>query len=209
MRTFDITANLDGITADLLRAIRIATRCEQVVVLSTWNGCDKVTWDLPAEQEPWGDVSIEWLLRAGEFRLDLKLWGRIPASFTPARLARELAVALGGPLLFSDCALFPWSYLEAMPDGSIRHVVARPDEHDRLDLLPPAPAHDGDREYFDPEVICAASDPLLDADASKPDRSSPPDYCAVFNRSCPKTLKCPPVQPGTSVRPPGESDAAV
>lgn len=208
VRTFDVIADLDGITEGLLRATRIATGCEDVVVLSTWNGCDKATWDLPAANEPWGGVNVEWLLRRGEFRLDVKLWGRaIPASYTAARLARDIAIALGRPLLFSDCAIFPWSYLQAMPDGSIRHVVARPNDDDRLDLLPPAPAGDG--EYFEPEEICAASDLLRDADPSKPDRSSPPDYCAIFNRSCPKSQRCSRIEPDGTIFQPGGSDAAV
>lgn len=210
MRTFDFTADLDGITADLLRAIRIATGCEHVVVLSTWNGCDKVTWDIPAEHEPWGDVNLEWLLRAGEFRLDVKLWGRgIPASCTAAQLTRAIAKALGRPLLFSDCAIFPWSYLEAMPDGAILHVVARPNDEDRLDLYPAAPASPDDHEYFAPEILCAPSDRLNDAEPWMPNRSIPPDYCAVFNRSCPKSHPCARIEPDRIVSPPGGSDAAV
>ena len=210
VRTFNLISDLDGITESLLRAIRIATACEDVVVLSTWNGCDKATWDLPAENEPWGGVNVEWLLRAGEFRLDVKLWGRaIPASYTRARLAREIAKALGRPLLFSDCAIFPWSYLEAMPDGAIRHVVARPNDDDRLDLYPAAPAGPGDREYFEPEILYGPSDPLNDADPWMPERSIPPDYCAVFNRSCPKSHRCSRIEPDRTIFQTGGSDAAV
>ncbi|HET7697155.1 MAG TPA: hypothetical protein VFK57_15695 [Vicinamibacterales bacterium] len=210
VRTFDLSADLDEVTPELVRAIRTATAAAHVVVLSTWNGCDKRTWDVPAETAPWGDVTVEWLLRAGQFRLDLKLWGRaIPPRFTPAALAREIARALGGPLLFSDCSLFPWSYLEATPDGAIWHVVARPNEEDRLDLLPAAPAGDRGREYFPPQLVYAAAEALADADPSAPDRSSPPDYCAVFNRSCPKALRCDRIDLERPVFPPGGSDAAV
>jgi hypothetical protein len=189
--SFNLLADLDDVGDDLVRAISLALNRSAVTVLSTWNGCDKMTGDLPPRLEFTGDVNLEWLLRNGQFRLDLRVWGRgIPSTMTPARFARAVAIALAGPVLFSDCHVFPWSYLLAQADGAILHVVAQPNEEDRLDLLPEVPAFPGDRDYFSREILYGPADPLMEADPARGDRSIPPDYCAVFNRTCPKALKC-------------------
>lgn len=195
MRSFNLLADVDEVDIVLLHAISLALGSSAVTVLSTWNGCDKVSGDLPEPPEPTGEVNLEWLLRAGRFRMDLQVWGPgIPSATSQARFAREVAKGLGGPVLFSDCHLFPWSYLLAQPDGAILHVVARPNEEDRLDLLPEEPTFPGDRDYFHREVLYGPMNPLLDADPTRSDRSVPPDYCVIFNRSCPKAVKCPRVQ---------------
>lgn len=200
LRTFSLSADLDGVTEGLVEAIKELTSADHLAVLSTWNGCDKTTWDLPEELEPSGDVNVEWLLRAGQFRLDLRIWGRaIPALFTRAQFARALARRACVPLLFSDCSLFPWSYLEATPDGSILHVVLSPNDDDRLDLLPSVPAGPGDTDFFVPDVLYGPSDPLPDANPSMSERSVPPDYCAVVNGSCPKRLRCDRLKVGAGV----------
>jgi hypothetical protein len=180
MRSFNILADLDELGIDVVRAISRVLETPHVTVLSTWNGCDKVTGDLPQRQESTGEVNLEWLLRAGRFRMDLQVWGKgIPPTMTEARFAREVAKGIGDPVLFSDCHLFPWSYL-----------VARPNEEDRLDLLPEHPAFPDDRDYFPREVLYGPTDLLIDADPGRGDRSDPPEYCAIFNRSCPKMVRC-------------------
>ena len=191
MQSFDLMADLDGVTQELVRAIAHAAGTMDIAVLSTWNGCDKVSWDLPGEMERTAEVNVEWLLRSGRFRLDLRVWGRgIPDTRTEARFARDVARTLGRPLLFSDCHLFPWSYILARQDGAILHVLVRPNEGDSFDLMPETPAFEGDTDFFAPELLYASGDPLDDAGTQIPERSLPPEYCRIFNGPCPKSLKC-------------------
>lgn len=182
MPVFEVSSDLGVFSEEVLRALRVATGESDVVGLETWMGCDKATWDLPVLPQPTGRIEVEWLLRRGQFGLDLRIMTRDSCrEMSAAMFARAFARALGRPLLFSDCHLFPWSYIMASADGSIFDVVCEPNEDDRLDLLPDDP--DGP-DHFTPVLLFAAGDAL--PPAPEGGMFEPPDRCGVFGGACPK-----------------------
>ena len=172
MPVFECSSDLGDFSGEIPRALHVITGESDIVVLETWNGCDKTSWDLPPAA-PQGRIEIEWLRRKGQFGLDLKIFARDSyLRMGEAVFVRALARALGRPLLFSDCHLFPWSYFMAAADGSIFDVVCEPNEEDRLDLVPDAPV-----------LLFAPSDVLPPPEG---ETFEPPYRCGVFGGACPK-----------------------
>ncbi len=174
----------------LLRAIARATGVAEASLLPSWYGCDKQTGDVPdPEPEAW-PVNVEFDTY-GARTMQLQVFG--PAvSMATAALGRAIALADGRPLLFSDCHLFPFTYMMARADGAIVHVVVRSDDGgDDFELLSEDPA---DPDYWRRDVLFAPGDALPSPLVA---RADPPEYCAVFRGACPKRQeRCVPIQRG-------------
>jgi hypothetical protein len=175
----------------LLLAIARATGVAEARLLPTWYGCDKQTGDLPDPEPEEGPVNVEFD-SCGAGTMQLQVFG--PAVSMPtAALGRAIALADGRKLLFSDCHLFPFTYMMAREDGAIVHVVVRSD-HDIVDdfeLLPEDPA---DPDYWRRDVLFAPGDALPPPLVA---RADPPEHCAVFRGPCPKRQqRCVPIRRG-------------
>jgi hypothetical protein len=177
--------------ARLLQAIARATGVDAVRLLPTWYGCDKQTNDLPDPKPEDGPGSVEFE-RCGVRTMQLQGVG--PAvSMATAALARAIALADGRPLLFSDCHLFPFTYLMARADGAIVHVVVRSADEvaDDFELLPDDPAAP---DYWRRDILFAPGDALPPPRVAQAD---PPEHCAVFGGPCPKRQeRCVPILRG-------------
>lgn len=185
MAVFDVSSDLDDFSEEILEALRVATGESDVVEHGTWMGCDKENWDLPVTRHPEAKIEVEWLRRKGRFGLDLRIVARdAHLHMSDGMFARAFARALGRPLLFSDCHLFPWSYFMAAADGSIFDVVCEPNDDDRLDLIPSDPDEPG---HSMPMLLFGPADelPPVTDDAT----FEPPDRCGVFGGECPKKLE--------------------
>ncbi|HEX4534200.1 MAG TPA: hypothetical protein VH000_08205 [Rhizomicrobium sp.] len=155
IQQFNLSSDLDAADEHLAAAVERVTG-QPVAVLKSWWGGDKQTSEMLEEIE--GPVNIEWLMRKGLFKLDLRIYGQgISLHFTEAQFARALAKELTRPLLFSDCSAFPFSYFRAKPDGAIDYVVVTIDDEENFDLLtddPTVPNH------FIPQMIYGPEEPL-------------------------------------------------
>ncbi len=172
----------------LLQAIARAMGIAAPRLLPTWWGCDKETGDLPDPAPEEGLVNVEFNT-CGARTMELQVFG--PAVSMPtAALARAIARADGRPLLFSDCHLFPFTYMMAREDGAILHVLVRSDDAvvDDFELLPEDPANP---DYWRRDVLFAPDDPLPPPLVA---RADPPAHCAVFRGPCPKRQeRCVPI----------------
>jgi hypothetical protein len=175
--------------ARLLDAIATAAGVAEAQLLPTWWGCGKDSLNAPDLGLDEGAVNVEFDT-CGERAMQLQIFG--PAvSLRTAALARAIALSDGRPLLFSDCHLFPFSYLMAREDGAIVHVVVKSDEEaiDNFELLPDDPASPDYRRW---DVLFAPDAPLPPALV---ERADPPAHCAVFRGACPKRqFPCRPIQ---------------
>lgn len=188
MPVFEVSSDLGAFSEEILRALQGATGESEVVGLETWMWCDKATHEVPVTPRRHGKVEVEWLRRKGQFGLDLRIIARDSCQrMSAAMFARAFAGALGRPLLFSDCHLFPWSYILAGADGSMFDVVCQPNDEDRLDLVAGDPDRPGD---FTPGLLFAPYDAL--PAPLEGETFAPPDRCGVFGGACPKkSERCP------------------
>ena len=137
----------------LLRAIARATGVAEARLLPTWWGCDKKTYDMPDSGPEEGALFVEFET-CGARTMQLQIFG--PAvSMGTAALGRAIALADRRPLLFSDCHLYPFTYMMAREDGAILHVLVRSDDAvaDDFELLPDNPA---DPDYWRRDILFRA-----------------------------------------------------
>lgn len=189
MQRFFFVAWLPRPDARLIAAIARAVGVADARLLPTWWGCEKQTGNLPHPEPDEGPLNIEFDT-CGERTMQLQVFG--PAvSLGIAALGRAIALSDGRPLLFSDCHLFPFSYMMAQEDGAIVHVIVRPDEGvgNDFELLPDDPA---DPDFWRRDVLFAPSDPLP---PPLVERADPPTRCGVFRGACPKRQeRCVPIR---------------
>jgi hypothetical protein len=169
----------------LVDALAAAAGMDDVVVLTTWNGCVKGSWDFPATPEATGAVNLEWLDLGTGAAMAIEVFGSaIGPGLGRPEFGRRLARALGRPLLFGDCHLFPWTYMMAREDGAIVHVVVQPGDEAGFVLLPEDPSHP---DHWERDVLFGPDDPLPVTTAETlASRLSPPGHCAIFGGACPK-----------------------
>jgi hypothetical protein len=173
----------DDLDPALVEAVSAGAGGAEVQLRGNWMDLGKdggdATLDLPA---PAG-VAVEWTAPAPGAAMELCVWGPALADdLTEAQFGRRLARALRRPLLFSDCHLFPLTYMMAREDGAIVHVVVRDD--DGMALLPDDPA---DPDYWERDVLFEPDALLPTATAAELEaRPDPPDHCIVFGGRCPK-----------------------
>ncbi len=190
MRFLNFVVWKTGPDEDLVRAVGAAFGTTAVRVVDTWNFSEKSTGDLLAANDPPpADVYLEWLERGGD-AISLQIFGpAVKDDAGAGDVGRALALALGMPLLFSDCSLFPFSYLMAREDGAILNVVIRDLDEDGFELLPSDP---DDPDHWIPEMVFEADQPLPPP-ASEEMRRNIVHHkmCAIFDGPCPKpAFKC-------------------
>jgi len=174
----------DDLDPALVEAVRVAANCTEVVLLHTWWGLAKDGGDDPPEPAiPPGAVAMEWSARGRGAAMELCVFGPgLADDLSPPQFGRRLAKALGRPLLFSDCHVFPLSYMMARENGAIVHVVVRDD--DGMALVPDDP---DDPDHWARDVLFEPDTPLPAASAAELDaQPDPPLHCAVFGGACPK-----------------------
>ncbi len=174
----------DDLDPALVEAIRSAVSGAELVLLDTWWGLAKDGEDDPAGPDiPPGAVAVEWSARGPGAAMELCVFGPgVPDDLSPPQFGRRLAKALGRPLLFSDCHVFPLTYMMAREDEAIVHVVVRDD--DGMALVPDDP---DDPDCWARDVLFEPDAPLPAATAAELDaRPDPPLRCAVFGGACPK-----------------------
>ena len=173
----------DDLDLALVEAIGIASGGAEVQLRGDWMGVGKDGGDASLDQPAPTGVAAEWSARGPGAAMELCVWGPALADdLSEAQFGRSLAQALGRPLLFSDCHVFPLTYMLAREDGAIVHVVVRDD--DAMSLLPEDP---DDPDDWSRDVLFEPRAPLPKATAAeleaKPD---PPDHCVTFGGRCPK-----------------------
>lgn len=182
MRIFYFVLWQDDLDQPLVDAVGAAAGGLPVVLSQAWNGMSKdgAAEDPPEFDVPAGVIELEWRTRGPGSAMQLAVYARpLPADVGVAEFGRRLARALGRPLLFSDCHVFPLSYFMAREDGAILHVVVRDD--DGMALLPDDPK---EPDSWERDVLFAPSQPLpMPADDL---RADPPERCGVFTGACPK-----------------------
>jgi hypothetical protein len=174
----------DDLDERLLAAIRFAADGAEVQLRDTWMGLPKDRGDdAPWEDVPSGALAVEWDAVGPGAAMQLCVFGRVLGDdVSQAQFGRRLALALGRPLLFSDCHLFPLTYMMAREDGAIVHVVIRDD--DAMSLLPDDPA---DPDYWERDVLFAPGAALpATPDSALDAQADPPGQCVVFGGGCPK-----------------------
>jgi hypothetical protein len=186
MRRLNFCAWDEHVSPAFLEAAITAAGASEALLLKTWNGVEKITWDIPATDPPPAQLYVEWLTGGPGNASQVQLFGpAIADDCGEPAFGRRLARAWGKPLLFSDCHLFPGSWMMAREDGAIVHVVIRDD--DTMALLPDDPA---DPDYWPRPVLFGPGDPLpVPTAAELAARPDPPDHCVVFGGRCPKSLQ--------------------
>ncbi|MES1202720.1 MAG: hypothetical protein ABUS57_14890 [Pseudomonadota bacterium] len=181
----NFNSDLDAVDERFISAFAAVSGVSDILVLDTWNGCDKTTWDIPeGEKDREAAIYIEWMQRKGRFGLEIDLFGHgMPKGETRAHFTRRLVATLGRPLLTSDCSLFGFSWFKHDPDGAIWEVVSNTQDVEDFDLLCDLPADHPD--YYPAQLIYAANEALPPA---------PPEAEAEKTRACeqsnPAGLRC-------------------
>ncbi len=173
----------DDLDAALAEAIGVASGGAPVQLRGDWIGVGGDAVGAPLDQPPPTGVVAEWGTRGPGAAMELCVWGPALADdLSEAQFGRSLAKALGRPLLFSDCHVFPLTYMLAREDGAIVHVVVRDD--DAMTLAPDDP---DDRDYWARDVLFEPHAPLPKATAAELEATpDPPDHCVTFGGRCPK-----------------------
>jgi len=190
VRRFDFILWQDDMDASLAAAIGVAAAASEVVELSSswWTAPKQGAVDVPLLDLAPGAVAVEWFSNGPGTALQISVFGpALGAVDFVAAFARRLALALGRPLLFSDCHVFPLVFLMAREDGAIVHVVVRDD--DAMALLPDDP---GDPDYWARDVLFAPGDRLPHPGPEEQRApGAPRTRCAIFGGPCPKRrLRC-------------------
>lgn len=135
-----------------------------------------------------GPINVEVYRRKGRFALEVEVWGEtFGEGETSASFSRALALALGRPLLFSDCSSFPFSYFLVDPKGAIWEVLLQISDDDIFDLC--------DSSHY-PCLTIAVNKCLPRRAAGDPDSWTPGDTscetyvpgrpCRAFAMECPR-----------------------
>lgn len=197
MQQVSFLCDLDAIDEHFVAALRAITGASRVLVLDTWLGCDKKSWEPGRRADSPSDLYIEWFRRPGRYGLEAKIFGRhqtIP-NMSEAELCRSLALRLNRPFLIGDCIPFPFSYFRINPDGSMDEVVCRRDDAqgEHYDLLSDLPSDYPD--YYPATPIWRADKPFPRKPEDAPDvmpfqqRGGCDDaakLCETFWAKCPK-----------------------
>ena len=153
-------------------------------LLDSWDHVDKADPFGPEVEPPKAQVYVEWT-PAGDSLVTCQIHVFGPAireDESEPSFARRLARLSGWPLLFSDCHVYPNTWMMAREDGAIVHVVVRDD--DDMTLLPEDPR---EPDHWARDVLFAPDDPLPQPTAAELDaRGDPPDRCKAFGGACPK-----------------------
>lgn len=172
--------------ADIVGALRSIFAEPDVRLLKSWRHL--VTNEpAPHGDEP-GPINVEVYRRGGQFALDVEVWGpTFGEGESSAGFARALALALGRPVLFSDCSSFVFSYFLADPKGAIWEALLQIRDDDVMDL---------DDTSLYPRLVIAADEDLPRRAAGDPESWTHGDTscetyvpgrpCRVFAMECPK-----------------------
>jgi len=165
----NFSSDLEAVDHRFVDAFLAVSGVSDILVLDTWNGLDKTTWELgPNHRE--AAIYLEWYRRKGRFGLEIDLVGHgLPRGETRAQFTRRLTRALNRPLLVSDCSLFGFSWFKHDPDGAIWEVISNTQDVEDFDLLCDLPP---DHPDYVPAVLIYAADEALppappEAEASK------------------------------------------
>jgi hypothetical protein len=171
---------------EIVRALKGILAEPDVRVLKSWR---HLVANEPAANggEP-GPINVEVYWRRGQFALEVEVWGpTFGDGQTAAGFARALALAIGRPLLFSDCSAFALSYFLTDAKGAIWEVLLQTRDDDVLDLDDTSP-------YL--RLMIAADEQLPRRAVGDPESWThgdttceayvPARPCRVFARECPK-----------------------
>ncbi|MES1157001.1 MAG: hypothetical protein ABUL73_04390 [Alphaproteobacteria bacterium] len=203
----NFSSDLDAVDHRFIDAFAAVSGESDILVLNTWNGLDKTTWDLPEEDHREAAIYIEWYQRKGRFGLEIDMFGHgMPRGETRAQFTRRLVRALNRPLLVSDCSLFGFSWFKHDPDGAIWEVISNTKDVEDFDLLCDLPPDHAD--YY-PAIPIYGTDEALppappEAEAMKTryceQRNADTLHCHHLGGSCPKyPRRAPGSSPATRV----------
>jgi hypothetical protein len=193
MREYNFCAWRSAPDAAFLAAVARAAGVgeTELAVLDTWNFVNKTDPMAPDVEAPQASVYVEWV-EIGEAAVScqIRIFGpAIREDEGEPVFARRLARESSEPLLFSDCHIYPNTWMMAREDGAIVHVVVRDD--DAMTLLPDNPA---DPDYWERDVLFAPDAPLPPTTAAGLDaRIHPPERCKFGGRCPKKKFVCPAV----------------